>query len=162
MIRIARRQLPLREEIRTWTTFLGEMRSALDEQRPKQGAGLRFLTETVTSPTLACAVERLSSQNFLPAKWHQYEPANRDNARAGVRFSLLASRSIRSTTSIRRNEFFHSMPISVGAPGTLRYARQFAAGRASQLRGKHEMSRLLCRGKRRRRLLAQAPIIIGQ
>jgi molybdopterin-containing oxidoreductase family iron-sulfur binding subunit len=42
-----------REEIRTWTTFLGEMRSALDEQRPKQGAGLRFLTETITSPTLA-------------------------------------------------------------------------------------------------------------
>ncbi len=39
-----------RDESRPWSTFVGELRTALDEQRPKQGAGLRFLTETVTSP----------------------------------------------------------------------------------------------------------------
>ena len=47
-----------REDIRTWTAFVGEIRSALDEQRSKQGAGIRFLTETIMSPTLGGAVER--------------------------------------------------------------------------------------------------------
>ena len=51
-----RSQTPLfRDETRPWTTFVGEIRTALDEQRPKQGAGLRFLTETITSPTLGGA-----------------------------------------------------------------------------------------------------------
>ena len=49
--------LTYREEIRTWTTFVGEMRTALDEQRPKQGAGIRFLTETITSPTLGAQLK---------------------------------------------------------------------------------------------------------
>src|ERR671926_305714 len=40
-----------RGEMRTYTGFLGEMATLLEGQRAKQGAGLRFLTETVTSPT---------------------------------------------------------------------------------------------------------------
>src|SRR5918912_2961826 len=42
-----RSQTPIwREETRPWTAFMGELRQTLDrEQRPKQGAGLRFLTE---------------------------------------------------------------------------------------------------------------------
>src|SRR5438876_5897845 len=48
-----------REETRPWSTFVGEIRTALNGPdgnsglRAKQGAGLRFLTETITSPTLA-------------------------------------------------------------------------------------------------------------
>src|ERR687883_680401 len=41
-----------RGEVRTYSAFLGEMLTALEGQRGKQGAGLRFLTETVTSPTV--------------------------------------------------------------------------------------------------------------
>src|ERR671921_838071 len=41
-----------RGEVRTYTAFLGELATVLEGQRAKQGAGLRFLTETVTSPTL--------------------------------------------------------------------------------------------------------------
>ena len=79
-----RSQTPLfREEIRTWTTFVGEIRTALDEQRPKQGAGIRFLTETITSPTLAAQLKGILTE-FPQAKWHQYEPVNNDNARAGA------------------------------------------------------------------------------
>ena len=72
-----------REEIRPWTTFVGEIRSALDEQRSRQGAGLRFLTETITSPTLGAQLKAILAE-FPQAKWHQYEPVNRDNARAGA------------------------------------------------------------------------------
>ena len=48
-----------REDIRTWTGFVGAMRSALDEQRPKQGPGIRFLTETIISPTLGAQLKEL-------------------------------------------------------------------------------------------------------
>src|SRR6185437_6760004 len=75
--------LTYREDIRTWTSFVGEMRTALDEQRPKQGAGIRFLTESIISPTLGAQMK--ATLAALPqAKWHQYEPANRDNVRAGA------------------------------------------------------------------------------
>src|ERR1041384_6842709 len=79
--------LTYREDIRTWTAFVGEMRSKLDEQRSKQGAGIRFLTETIISPTLGALMQELKTA--LPqATWHQYEPANRDNARAGAVMAL--------------------------------------------------------------------------
>src|SRR5215208_2145770 len=75
--------LTYREDIRTWTAFVGDMRSAFDEQRQKQGAGIRFLTESIISPTLGAQMK--ATLAALPqAKWHQYEPANRDNARAGA------------------------------------------------------------------------------
>ena len=75
--------LTYREDIRTWTAFVGEIRAALEEQRAKQGAGIRFLTETITSPSLGAQMNELRT-TFPQAKWHQYEPANRDNARAGA------------------------------------------------------------------------------
>src|SRR5215203_7529282 len=75
--------LTYREDIRTWTAFVGEMRSALDEQRPKQGAGIRFLTESIISP--AFGEQMKATLAALPqARWHQYEPANQDNVRAGA------------------------------------------------------------------------------
>ena len=86
-IPIVRDTLTFREDIRTWTSFVGEMRTALDEQRPKQGAGIRFLTETITSPSVGAQMKELL-QALPQAKWHQYEPANRDNARAGAMMAL--------------------------------------------------------------------------
>ena len=43
-------------DIRPWGSFLAGMKSALDAQRSQKGAGIRLLTETVTSPTLAGVV----------------------------------------------------------------------------------------------------------
>jgi hypothetical protein len=42
------------------------------------------LTETVTSPTLAHQLQALFDM-FPEAKWHQYEPVNRDYVYAGAR-----------------------------------------------------------------------------
>ncbi len=129
-----------REEIRTWTTFLGEMRTALDEQRPKQGAGLRFLTETVTSPTLGAQLKAILAE-FPQAKWHQYEPVNRDNARAGAIMAF--GQPVNTIYHFDQAERILSLDADFlsGAPGTLRYAREFAA-RRRVTEGKHEMSRL--------------------
>src|SRR5207244_8821440 len=37
----------------TWDDALTTLRAAVEKQRPRRGAGLRLLTETVVSPTLA-------------------------------------------------------------------------------------------------------------
>src|SRR4051795_6071457 len=37
---------------KTWESFAGELRTAVEDNRKDGGAGVRFLTETVTSPTL--------------------------------------------------------------------------------------------------------------
>ena len=46
-------------EDRTWGDFRAALREALEKQKAKGGAGLRFLTGRVTSPTLAAQMEAL-------------------------------------------------------------------------------------------------------
>src|SRR5664279_4564470 len=43
----------LQGEIRGWGDFFGRFREALAAQKSKNGAGIRILTETITSPTMA-------------------------------------------------------------------------------------------------------------
>jgi molybdopterin-containing oxidoreductase family iron-sulfur binding subunit len=74
-------------EIRAWSAFLTAIRVALEAQRPFGGAGFRILTETVTSPTLAAQIGEIL-QAFPKARWHQWEPANRDNVRAGAQLAF--------------------------------------------------------------------------
>ncbi|MDQ2920942.1 MAG: TAT-variant-translocated molybdopterin oxidoreductase, partial [Acidobacteriota bacterium] len=136
-----RSQTPLyREESRTWSTFVGEIRTALDEQRPKQGAGLRFLTETITSPTMAAQLKAILTE-FPQAKWHQYEPANNDNARAGALMAF--GQPVNTIYDFSKAERILSLDADFLAalPGTLRYARDFAARRRIT-EGKKEMNRL--------------------
>ena len=132
--------LTYREDIRTWTSFVGEMRTTLDEQRPKQGAGIRFLTEPIISPTLGAQMKELLTT--LPqAKWHQYEPANRDNVRAGavMAFGQPVNTTYRFDLAERvlslDNDFLSCLP------GSLRYARDFMARRRVTESNK-EMNRL--------------------
>jgi molybdopterin-containing oxidoreductase family iron-sulfur binding subunit len=121
--------LTFREDIRTWTAFVGEMRTALDEQRPKQGAGIRFLTETITSPTLGAQMRELLTA--LPqAKWHQYEPANGDNARAGAVMAF--GQPVNTTYKFDVAQRVLSLDadfLSPVMPGYLRYSREFIARR---------------------------------
>src|SRR5207245_5147729 len=74
-------------DVRTWGKFLQEIRGPLSVQKGLQGAGIRILTRTVSSPTLADQL-RSVLKIYPQAKWHMYEPVNRDNAyaRAAVVF----------------------------------------------------------------------------
>jgi len=129
-----------REDIRTWTAFVGAMRSALDEQRSKQGQGLRFLTETIISPSLGAQLNELL-RAFPQAKWHQWEPANGDNRRAGgvTAFGQPVNTTYRFDLAQRvvsiDSDFLSAMP------GTLRYAREFFARRRVS-EANREMNRL--------------------
>ncbi|HEU4714656.1 MAG TPA: TAT-variant-translocated molybdopterin oxidoreductase [Pyrinomonadaceae bacterium] len=120
--------ITFREDIRTWTSFVGEMRTTLDEQRPKQGAGIRFLTETIISPSLGAQLNDLL--RALPqAKWHQYEPANGDNKRAGAVQAF--GQPVNTTYRFDLAERVLSIDCDFlsAMPGTLRYARDFYARR---------------------------------
>ncbi len=117
-----------RESARPWTTFVGEIRTALDELRPKQGAGLRFLTETVTSPSIAAQLKGILTE-FPQAKWHQYEPVNNDNARAGAVMAFGQSVNIIYDFSKADRILSLDADFLSAHPGTLKYARDFAARR---------------------------------
>jgi MoCo/4Fe-4S cofactor protein with predicted Tat translocation signal len=71
-------------EIRPWSAAIGAVRGGLSAQSGSKGAGLRILTETVASPSLAAQIQQVLALQPA-AKWIQWEPVNRDNARAGAR-----------------------------------------------------------------------------
>src|SRR5688500_3847513 len=70
-------------DIRVWDEFLAAVRSALEAQRPLRGSGVRILTGTVTSPTLAAQIAAILRE-FPAAKWHQWDPDGAHSARAGA------------------------------------------------------------------------------
>src|SRR5256714_1313444 len=79
--------ISFRGEIRPYSAFLADARTELDRLKTKQGAGLRFLTETVTSPSVAAMLKGIL--RALPqARWHQYEPVGRSAANAGARLAF--------------------------------------------------------------------------
>src|SRR5213076_160955 len=68
-----RSQTPLyRGETRAWTSFVAEIRGLIEKEndglKAKKGAGLRFLTETITSPSVAAQLKQILT-DFPEAKW---------------------------------------------------------------------------------------------
>src|SRR5438105_1988233 len=76
-----------RGQISTWNAFLTALSTALESQRLTGGAGVRVLTETVTSPTLAEQLRTLLTK-FPAARWHQYEPVTTYTVQAGARLAF--------------------------------------------------------------------------
>ena len=74
-------------EIRSWSSLVQAMRSPLSIQKSLDGAGIRILTPTISSPTLADQLKSFIKAN-PQAKWHVYEPANRDNVLEGAKLAF--------------------------------------------------------------------------
>jgi molybdopterin-containing oxidoreductase family iron-sulfur binding subunit len=70
-------------EIRPWSAFTAAMADVRAAQLERRGRGLRILTGTVTSPTLARQLSGLLAE-FPEARWHQWEPLGRDAVREGA------------------------------------------------------------------------------
>src|ERR671921_2235249 len=130
-----------RGEVRTYTAFLGEISTLMVGQRQKQGAGLRFLTETVTSPTLAAQL-RAILRAMPGARWYQWEPAGGNNGSLGVRQTLGDfATPIYNFAAADRILSLDSNFLECG-PGALRYARDFASRRRPVDGDAREISRL--------------------
>lgn len=115
-------------EISTWEAFVAAISTALEGLKTKQGAGLRILTETITSPALAAQLQTILTA--LPAaKWHQYEPANRDNAREGARLAF--GEYVETQYRFDQADVILALDADflVDLPGSLRYSREFTAKR---------------------------------
>jgi MoCo/4Fe-4S cofactor protein with predicted Tat translocation signal len=127
-------------EIRPWSSFVISMQNALADVQPAQGAGLRFLTETIGSPTLAAQFRDILT--LLPqAKWHQYEPVSRDHVYDGARLAF--GEAVETQYRLNRARVIVSLDADLfgGGPAPVRYARDFANGRRVRAAG-GEMNRL--------------------
>ena len=115
-------------EIRPWSAFIAAVRAALTAQQPLKGAGVRILTETVTSPTLAAQIEDLLGR-FPSAKWHQWEPAGRHHTRLGAKLAF--GEYVDAQYRIADADVILSLDADFlgSGPGGLRYARDFAGRR---------------------------------
>jgi molybdopterin-containing oxidoreductase family iron-sulfur binding subunit len=121
-------------EIHSWQEFLAAVKPALEKQKAVGGAGLRILTETVTSPTLARQLVDLKIE-FPQAKWHQYEPGGADNARTGA--VLAFGESVETRHHFDKADVvltFDSDFIGAG-PANVREIRDFSSRR--KIRGEH-------------------------
>jgi molybdopterin-containing oxidoreductase family iron-sulfur binding subunit len=115
-------------EVRSWGMFYGALREILAEQKANGGAGIRILTETVTSPTMADQLRRIR-QLFPAMKWHQWEPAGPHSARAGAVMAF--GQPVNTYYDLSNANVVVSIDSDflASGPGSLRYARQFAARR---------------------------------
>jgi len=115
-------------DIRTFSAFVDAMRVALGPQAAKQGSGVRILTETVASPTLAAQMQEFLAR-FPQAKWIQWEPLGRHNAREGSRRAF--GEYVDPQYSIDKADVILSLDadfLCTGASG-LRHSRAFASRR---------------------------------
>ena len=115
-------------EIRGWNNFMDALLEMLAGQKAKNGAGIRILTETVTSPTLAGQIRAI--QKLYPAaKWHQWEPAGPHSARAGALQTF--NQPVNTWYNLEQANVVVSLDSDflASGPASLRYARQFSKRR---------------------------------
>ena len=113
---------------RTWDSFVVELRRALARLEPSRGAGLRILTETVTSPTLLAQLQQLLAR-YPQAAWHQHDPLARDNSRAGAVQAF--GQAVEARYRFDRAEVVLGLDADAldWAPGHVRYRHDFGARR---------------------------------
>ena len=114
---------------RSWESFVSALRGPLSAQKALQGAGIRILTGTTSSPTLADQM-----QSFLKlypqAKWHVYEPTNRDNVLEGAKMAF--GQPVETRYDFSKADVIVSLDadfLYAGFPGNVRYIRDFASRR---------------------------------
>src|SRR5580658_530815 len=113
----------------SWQALLNALRGPLTAQKALQGSGIRILTPTISSPTLADQL-----RNFLKiypqAKWHVYEPVNRDNVLEGAKMAF--GQPVETLYDFEKADIIVSLDadfLYAGFPGNVRYIRDFAKRR---------------------------------
>ena len=114
--------------ISTWDLFVNAFTPVMQIQRALQGQGLRILTPTVTSPTLAAQFNELLTA--LPnARWVQYDPVGRSNTYAGTREAFGEPLEPRYRFDQARTIVALDADFMAEGPGRVRYAHDWIKGR---------------------------------
>ena len=113
--------------ISDWSSFVAAMGDVRTLFAPK-GTGVRLLTETVTSPTLAAQIRAFLAE-FPEAKWHQYEPCTGDSVREGTRLAF--GKTVNPVYHYDRADVIVSLDCDFLASGSghVRYMREFSSRR---------------------------------
>jgi MoCo/4Fe-4S cofactor protein with predicted Tat translocation signal len=125
-------------DVRSWTGFTDAVRGPMSVQKSMAGAGVRILTQTVSSPTLAGQIRDYLKAN-PQAKWHVYEPISRDNVVEGAKMAF--GEVVETRYDLLKADVIVSLDadfLYAGFPGNTRYIRDFATRRNPDA----EMSRL--------------------
>jgi MoCo/4Fe-4S cofactor protein with predicted Tat translocation signal len=107
-----------RGEVRSSATFLSAIRSALAAQKGTGGAGLRFLTGPITSPSLAELMATIL-QEYPQARWHRYDPVSRPAGVGDVPHTIYHFDKADVIVSLDAD-------FLTCGPAAVRYARDFA------------------------------------
>jgi len=115
--------------ISNWSEFATAMKEPLREQQAKGGTGIRILSQSFSSPILADQMQQVLKR-FPQAKWHFWEPINRDNVYEGARMAF--GQPLETTYKLDAADVIVSVDadfLYAGFPGMTRYARDFASRR---------------------------------
>ncbi|HWZ82984.1 MAG TPA: TAT-variant-translocated molybdopterin oxidoreductase [Terriglobales bacterium] len=116
-------------DVRSWTAFTEAVRGPISVQKGIAGAGVRILTQSVSSPTLAGQIRDYLKAN-PQAKWHVYEPINRDNVNEGAKMAF--GEVVETRYDLSKADVIVSLDadfLYAGFPGNTRYIRDFASRR---------------------------------
>jgi molybdopterin-containing oxidoreductase family iron-sulfur binding subunit len=116
----------------SWSDFIAALYQRLESKKSKDGTGIRILSRSTSSPTLAANIQKFLKA-YPQAQWHHYEPVSRDTVRAGAKLAF----------GQRLDPIYHFEKADVvlsldsdflfAEPGSLRYARHFADRRRMRL-----------------------------
>jgi MoCo/4Fe-4S cofactor protein with predicted Tat translocation signal len=114
--------------IGSWAAFQDDLSSALGAEKGGGGAGVRLLTSTITSPSLAEQI-RTFLKGYPSAKWIQYESVTRDHVREGAKMAF--DEYVNTVYRVDRAEVILTLDSDflTSGPGSVRYAREFARKR---------------------------------
>ncbi|MGD1215063.1 MAG: TAT-variant-translocated molybdopterin oxidoreductase [Terriglobales bacterium] len=116
-------------DVRSWNAFMEAVRGPMNVQKSLAGGGVRILTQTVSSPTLTAQIRSYLEAN-PQAKWHVYEPINRDNVYEGAKLAF--GEPVETRYDLSKADVIVSLDadfLYAGFPGSARYTRDFAARR---------------------------------
>jgi len=116
-------------DVRSWNAFMEAVRGPMSVQKSIAGSGVRILTQTVSSPTLAAQIRSYLEAN-PQAKWHVWEPINRDNVYEGAKMAF--GEVVETRYDLSKADVIVSLDadfLYAGFPGSARYTRDFAARR---------------------------------
>ena len=116
-------------DVNSWAALAKEIKGPLAVQKGLGGAGIRILTQTISSPTLTDQL-RSFLKTYPQAKWHVYEPVNRDNVLEGAKLAF--GQPVETRYRLENADVIVSLDadfLYAGFPGNTRYIRDRAKKR---------------------------------
>src|SRR5580693_4985834 len=116
-------------DVEPWAEFVKEIKGRLAVQKGLGGAGIRILTQTISSPTLKDQMRAFLAM-YPQAKWHVYEPTNRDNVLEGAKLAF--GEPVETRYDFSKADVIVSLDadfLYAGFPGNVKYIRDFAKRR---------------------------------